>query len=123
MSNKLVYRVETESGDGMYADKIGILDSTGSQDSFTSYRPFPSENISKHLRKVTNRKDYLFGFANLQQVKNWILNPVDFEFLAENFKISVYKISLNDIVEDGNQLVYFQPNAKLIERQSLLQFS
>jgi len=123
MSNKRVYRVETEDGKGMYAMRIGIYYSVKNKDAPdpATHRPQPKIHIREHLSDVEDKSQHLFGFANIQQLKNWIRNPSDFEFLAENFKISVYEVPLDDIVEDENQLVYFRPNAKLIERQSLLQ--
>lgn len=122
--SKLIYRVETEDGKGMYAMRIGIYYSEKDKDAPdpATHRPQPKMHIREHLMDVDDKSQYLFGFASIQQVKKWIHNPSDFEFLAKNFKISVYQVSLDDILEDENQLVYFYPNAKLIERQSLLNF-
>lgn len=124
MSNKLVYRVETDDGNGMYAAKIGIYYSEKTKDAPdpASHRPQPRTCIREHLMDVPDKSQYLFGFSNIQQVKNWILNPTDFRFLSENFKLSVYEVPSHCIVEDDNQLVYFHPKATLIERQSLLDF-
>lgn len=122
MDNKLVYRVETDDGEGMYCARIGICYSEkikGAIDPAT-HRPQPRTHIREHLMDVPDKSQYLFGFANIQQVKNWILNPTDFQFLSENFKLSVYEVEPHTIVEDENQLVFFYPKAILVERQSLL---
>lgn len=116
-----IYRVETDDLRGMYAFQIGIYYSPKNNDRIdpAQHRPQPKRHIREHLMDVGDKSQHLFGFRNIEQVQRWIRNPTDFEFLSQNFKLSVYEIDETEIVEDENQLVYFHPKAVLIERLPL----
>lgn len=116
-----IYRVETDDLRGMYAFQIGIYYSPKNNDHIdpAQHRPQPKRHIREHLMDVDDKSQHLFGFRNIEQVQRWIRNPTDFEFLSQNFKLSVYEIDETEIVEDENQLVYFHPKAVLIERLPL----
>src|ERR1700741_5401843 len=123
----LVYRIEGENGDGIYRGKY-CRDNP--MDWIPSKHPGPARDslLVDNANVIREREDdwysldfcewithsnYIFGFAGVEQMRNWIFNDMWLWRMEERgFRLAVFDIESSDVIVGHTQCIFHRHDIK-----------
>lgn len=108
-----ILRVEHEDGKGVYAS--GAFESVCDDDSVAHPAPWMDETLG--YDRLTNRRDWYFGFASIEQLEEWFYNPSWRSMLAEDYglRLAVYSLPAGSFRLGHKQAIFMREDARLVE--------
>ncbi len=119
---KIIYRLENDKGDGIYRSENSFIEKNALLE--YSRRKLPTRDLNLSMIFTKNyedkdleeyKKNYYFGFSNLEDIKKWFLDDIKL-FKNNEIYLAKYEIPENYIINSSLQVAFIKDKSKFIEK-------